>query len=97
MSTGTLYDQGNRFTYLNTAGTTVISTLPTRLVRININDQDSGGLVDLYNGVTAAGEQVASLEAGTNASVGTKEYNVALSGGLTVVLTNNPDVTVIYR
>ena len=97
MSTGTLYDQGNRFTYLSTAGTTVIRTTATRLVRINMNDAVSGGLVDVYNGTTVAGEQVASIDGASNATLGTREFDVVLSGGLTVVLTNTPDVTVIYR
>ncbi len=99
MSTGTLYDQGNRFTHMTGIVTTTITLTPTRLVRININDATSGGFVDIYNGVTTAGELVGSIDAGVNATLGTREFNVALSGGLTVDINSAAgiDITVIYR
>ena len=98
MSTDTLYDSGNRYTHLSTAGTTVISSLETRLTRVNVNNFATGGIVDIYDGVTAvAVQRIASIGAAAAAQAGTYEFNVALSGGLTVVVTNTPDVTVIYR
>ncbi len=97
MSTGTLYDTGNRFTHLSSAGTTVIRTTATRLLRVNINTPVTGGVIDVYNATTAAGEQVASIAAAVNSQTGSSEFDVALSGGLTVVVTNNVDATIIYQ
>ena len=97
MSTGTLYDTGNRFTHLAGAGTTVIRTTATRLLRVNINTTATSGLIDVHNGTTVAGESVASLAASANAHAGTSEFDVALSGGLTIAMTGVIDVTVIYQ
>ncbi len=97
MSTGTLYDTGNRFTHLDSAGTTVIRTTATRLMRVNINTTVTSGLVEIYNGTTVAGEQVASMAASSNPHTGSAGFDVALSGGLTVVVTNAVDATIIYQ
>ena len=97
MSTETLYDQGNRYTHLSSAGTTVIRSTATRLVRVNVNTITGSSSVQLYNGVSVAGDLIANINTTNAANTGTLEYNLTLSGGLTVVVTNAPDVTIIYR
>lgn len=96
-STDTLYDRGNRYAHLNLAGTTVVRSTATRLTRININSNATSGLVSVHNGVTTAGELLASISASNAAHTGTYEFNVVLSGGLTLALTGNPDITAVYR
>lgn len=94
----TLYDKGKRFTRLNSAGTTVIRTSPTLLLRIMVNNFSTGGVVNVYDGVTtAAGQRIAAISANAAGQQGTYFYNVALSGGLTVDITNSPDVTIVYQ
>ena len=94
---GTLYDRGYRYTHLDSAGTTVVRSTATRLVRVNVNNHGTGGVVGVYNADSvSANQQVASIGAADPRNCGTLEFNVALSGGLTVDITGSPDITVIY-
>ncbi len=97
MSTGTIYDRGNRWTHISADSTVTIASTATRLVRINVNNIEASGLIDVYDGTSVSDLQVASIAAAVNAHTGSLEFNVALSGGLTVDVTNGPDITVIYR
>lgn len=93
-----LYDQGDRFTRITTAGTGVLRTTPTRLKRVVVNTFVAASNVSVYNGVTAAsGQRVALIGTATDNTQGDYNYDVALSGGLTVVVVGTPDITVVYQ
>lgn len=92
-----LYDKGKRFFHSNTAGTTVLTTQPTVLESVTLNFFGAAGAIDIYNGVTTAGQRVASIGTGGINAQTVYHYGVALSGGLTVVVTSTPDFVVTYR
>lgn len=98
MGSDTLYDKGDRFTRLASAGTTTIRTTETRLKRVVLNSFSTSGSVSIYNATsTAAGHLFADISTNAIGGQGTYEYDVVLSGGLTVSIVNTPDVTVIYQ
>lgn len=97
MSSDTLYDQGNRYVRYSTAGTFVVRDTPVRLKGLKIANTSAAGLVTLHNGASALGDVVASIGATGVAFTKKYEYDVVLSGGLTVVVTDTPEVIVFYE
>ena len=98
MGSDTLYDQGERFRQVAASGVTTIRTTPTRLKRVVVNSFVAGSSVGIYNSTTNAPSQaVGSINSTAAATQGHYEYDLALSGGLTISLAGNPNVTVVYQ
>lgn len=93
-----LYDQGDRYIQLSSAGTTVVKTTEARLIRVVLNTFVGGGSLSIYNSTAAVASQlVAVVGTGAAGAQGSYYYNVALSGGLTLVVVGTPNFTVTYN
>jgi len=83
--------------YLNlsaaTAGTQ-IKTGAGQLLTIAINTAASGSIVSLYDGTSTAGTSIASIDGDTQVSL---DYGLQFSKGLYIVVTDAPNLTVIFN
>jgi len=79
--------------YIGTNATTILKVGAGDLHRITVTD-NSGTLL-VYDGLSAAGVLMANLDA--SKTVGTMEFGMPFSDGLTVVSAGNPKMTVVYE
>lgn len=85
----------NRYSYTNisTATTTVVKSGSGVLGRITVNTT-AAGTITIYDNTAGSGTKIATLPA--SVAVGTYEYGVAFSTGLTIVTAGASDITVAY-
>lgn len=81
-------------TNIASATTTVVKSGRGVLRRITINTT-AAGAVTIYDNTAASGTKIATLP--SSAVVGTYEYNVRFSTGLTVVTAAASDITVVWE
>ena len=79
--------------YIGTNATTILKVGAGDLHRITVTD-NSGTLL-VYDGLSAAGVLMANLDA--SKTVGTMEFGIPFSDGLTVVSAGTPKMTVVYE
>ena len=94
-----LYRKGRKYAHLTAAGTEVLSIPGNPAWLHSIVPGNPGiGTITIYNNSVASGEVVAVLDLIDNpAHRITFSYDVRLDTGLTVVLSTDMDVTVIYE
>jgi len=79
--------------YIGTNATTILKQTSGILHRITVTDNQ--GTLLVYDGLTAGGTLIASLDAAK--TVGTMEFDAPFSNGLTVVSAGTPKMTVVYE
>ena len=79
--------------YAGTNATTVLKVGAGSLHRVTVTDNQGDMLI--YDGLSAAGVLMASLDAAK--TVGTMEFGCPFSDGLTIVTTGTPKMTVVYE
>jgi len=86
----------NALSYNNitTSTTTVVKAAPGVVGKITVNTAGGAGTITLYDNTSGSGAIIATLD---STVIGTFEYNVTATIGITVVTTGAPDVTVTYR
>jgi len=86
----------NLFRNFNAAGTTVVKSGAGRLHTVVLNRQVNS-TVTIYDNTAAAGTVIAIINLVNNLTATTLIFDVEFSIGLTVVVTNAPNVTVTYQ
>lgn len=89
---------GSEGTNISSAGTNVLSDRSGVIRRVVINNAIAGGIVTIYDNVIASGTIIATI---TIPAVLTfnqivLDYGIRFLNGLTVVTTNNTNITVVY-
>jgi len=86
----------NALSYNNitTSTTTVVKNAPGVVGKITVNTAGGAGTIILYDNTAGSGVIIATLD---STVIGSFEYNVNATIGITVVTTGAPDVTVTYR
>lgn len=100
MLPNSLYDNREKFKNFDItvpSGVVVLKTTPARLIRVIVGETAISSSLRIFNGVTVAGELVADILTASSPEVGSIEYGVVLSGGLTIERTVSIGVTIIYR
>lgn len=86
----------NRMKYISTQATFTISTVPCKLVAINVNTAVAASVITVYEAATAvAAKKIAVIDGNVAAC---HVYAALCSAGLTVVTSGaNPDCTITYE
>ena len=87
-----MVDEATRYVHMTTGSTAINRSGEAKLHRVVINDPTAETLT-LYEGATAAGNVIAVVDCNI---ARTCEYGVTVSG-LTAVLSDTSDVTVVYQ
>jgi hypothetical protein len=85
------------FKYISGAGTTVLKYSPGKLHKLVISDGNPGSTIAIYDGLTAGGVQMALLNTATVSTVASVDFSCPFFTGLTIVVTNAVNFTVIYE
>lgn len=93
LSPSSCFSPGNNFKNIATATTTLVKTGAGNIHLVNINTAATGS-VTVYDGLTAAGTKVATID---SATPGPHQFDVRFTTGLTVVTVGSIDITVSYQ
>jgi hypothetical protein len=85
------------YKYISGAGTTVLRYSPGKLHKLIISDGANGSSISIYDGVSAAGTLMAVLNTATISTVASVDFECPYFTGLTIVVTNAVNFTVIYE
>ncbi len=92
-----LYREGRKFAHL-TAGTNILrATGESAWLHKIIVNTGAGDSITVYNNGAASGEVVAVITMASSSDKVVLDYDVRLDNGLTVLLGDTMDVTVIYE
>jgi hypothetical protein len=85
------------YKYISGAGTTVLRYSPGKLHKLIISDGAQGSSIAIYDGVSSAGTMIANMNTSTVNTVASVDFNCPYFVGLTIVVTNAVNFTVIYE
>lgn len=83
--------------YLNISAATVGTQVKTgagQLLTVAINTAASGSIITLYDGLNTSGTPICEIDGDTQVSL---DYGLMFSKGLYVVVTDAPNITVIFN
>jgi hypothetical protein len=85
------------YKYISGAGTTVLRYSPGKLHKLIISDGANGSSIAIYDGISAAGTMIANMNTSTVNTVASVDFQCPYFTGLTIVVTNAVNFTVIYE
>ena len=91
-NTSTLYDQGLQVHDITVTGIQTITSRPTRFMGFLLHSHIASSSVEIYNGQDTGGEVVAdiSTQSQFHSVNQDRNFDVVLSGGLTINVINGP-------